>query len=176
MNRPRITRAWRVTAVLLVACLLIGAVVVMAATLQLPKGTKAKLKFSPGMKLSSGELSAGVPIVCYLSEPIQIGGKTVVEEGAQATARVVEAKKAGKGGKPGYIKIEFVELETKGEYRSVDGAKIKLNGYIENTGKGKKTLSYLFIFGLFISGGQGEIDANATYTVEVSESIILESK
>ncbi|MEE9443257.1 MAG: hypothetical protein V3V99_11400 [candidate division Zixibacteria bacterium] len=146
------------------------------ATLQLPQGTDVKLKFAPGIKISSGNMSADVPIICYLAEPIQIGGKTVVEEGAQAMAKVAEVKPAGKGGKGGYIKVEFIEFETKGEYNTVDGSKIKLTGYIDNTGKNKKTLSYLFIFGLFIKGSQGEINTASIYTVKTAGNTILESK
>lgn len=146
------------------------------ATLQLPQGTEVKLKFAQGIKVSSGDIAAGVPIICYLAEPIQIGGKTVVEEGAQATAKVAEVKSAGKGGKGGYIKVEFVEIETKGEYNTVDGSKIKLAGFVENTGKNKKTLSYLFIFGLFIKGSQGELNTSSIYSAQTAENTILESK
>jgi len=128
------------------------------------------------MKISSGELSKDVPLLIYLAEPIKIGNTTIVEEGAQGTAKVVDVKKAGKGGKPGYIKVAFVDLETKGEYRSPDNSRIKLEGEIENAGKGRKTLSYLFIFGLFIKGKQGVINPDVVYNAKVAESIILESK
>ncbi len=146
-----------------------------AATLQLPKGTDVKLKFNPGMEISSGSLAKDVPIICTLAEPVKIGDIVVIEEGAQATATVTEVKKAGGGGKGGYIKVSFSELETKGAYRSVDGSKIKLAGYIENEGKGKGFIPYLF-FVLFLKGSQGEINTEATYTVKVEESIILESQ
>lgn len=146
-----------------------------AATLQLPKGTDVKVKFNPGMKISSGNLEAGVPILCTLAEPVQIGDIVVVDEGAQVTATVTEVKKAGGGGKGGYIKVSFNELETKGAYKTVDGSKIKLSGYIENTGKGKGFFPYLF-FVLFLKGSQGEINTDAVYTVKVAESIILQSE
>ena len=149
---------------------------VQAGTIQLPKGMDVKVKFAPGMKISSGELSKDVPLLIYLAEPIKIGNTTIVEEGAQGTAKVVDVKKAGKGGKPGYIKVAFVDLETKGEYRSPDNSRIKLEGEIENAGKGRKTLSYLFIFGLFIKGKQGVINPDVVYNAKVAESIILESK
>jgi hypothetical protein len=149
---------------------------VQAGTIQLPKGMDVKVKFAPGMKISSGELGKDVPLLIYLAEPIKIGNTTIVEEGAQGTAKVVDVKKAGKGGKPGYIKVAFVDLETKGEYRSPDNSRIKLEGEIENAGKGRKTLSYLFIFGLFIKGKQGIINPDVVYTAKVAESIILESK
>jgi hypothetical protein len=162
--------------IILALFFILSTISVQAATIQLPKGTEVKLKFVEGMKISSGDLSKGIPIIAYLEEAIEIGGKTVVEKGAQATANVAEVTPAGKPGKPGHIKIEFVELETKGAYQSIDGSKIKLTGILENTGKSKKTLSLIFIFGLFIKGTQGEITTNAVYTVQVAESIILESK
>ena len=146
-----------------------------ATTLQLAKGTEVKVKFAPGMKVSSGTLSQGVPIVCTLAEPVTIGDKVVVEAGAQATAVVTEVKKSGRPGKAGYIKISFTELETKGEYRTVDGSKIKLTGFVDNMGKKKGFFPYL-IFVLFVKGGQGEINADAVYSVKVAESVILESK
>ena len=151
-------------------------VVIQAATIQIPKGMEIKVKFAPGMKISSGDLAKDAPLLIYLAEPIQIGGKTIVEGGSQGTAKVVEVKKAGKGGKPGYIKVAFIDMQTKGEYRSANDAKIKLEGEIENSGKGKKVLSYLFIFGLFIKGGQGVISPDVVYNAKVAESIILESK
>ncbi len=147
-----------------------------AGTIQIPKGYEVKLKFPGGMKISSGELTKGVPIVCYLEEPIEIGGITVVEAGAQATAKVAEVKSAGKPGKPGYIKIEFESLDAKGEYRLLTDDKIKLEGSAEAEGKGRKLLSYLFIFGLLIKGTQAEINTNQVYTAEVAENIILETE
>ncbi|MFZ5980643.1 MAG: hypothetical protein ACOYVF_08405 [Candidatus Zixiibacteriota bacterium] len=170
----KITKMNKLLIVLCAFIFLLG-VAVQAGTMQLPKGQVLKVKFALGMKISSGELTKDVPLLINLAEPIEIGGKTIVEAGAQGTAKVVEVKKAGKGGKPGYIKVAFQEMDTKGEYRSRDNSKIKLEGELENAGKGKKTLSYLFIFGLFISGGQGEIDPGLVYEAKVAESIILES-
>ncbi len=155
---------------------LVCAVSLQAATIQLPRGTKVKVKFAPGMRISSGELAKDIPLLITLAEPIMIGSKMIVEEGAQGTARVAEVEKAKKAGKPGYIKVEFVELETKGSYQPLDESKIKLTGNVENKGKSKKTLSYLFIFGLFIKGGQGEIATDKIYTATVAETLILEGE
>jgi len=149
---------------------------IQAGTIQIPKGMEVKVKFAPGMKITSGELTKDVPLLIYLAEPIKIGNTTIVEADAQGTAKVVEVKKAGKGGKPGYIKVAFVDIESRGEYRSPDDARIKLGGEIENAGKSRKTLSYLFIFGLFISGKQGVINPDVVFDAKVAESIILESK
>lgn len=147
-----------------------------AATIQLPRGTEVKVKFNTAAKVSSGNLAKDVPVMFTLVEPVIIGGETLVEEGAAGTAKVVEVKKAGAVGKAGYIKVAFVDLEPKGTYLTPDKSKIKLAGEVENKGKGKKLLSILFIAGLFIKGGQGEIPADAVYTAKVAESITLESK
>ncbi len=162
-------------AVVAASALMLATVPAHAGTIQVPKGQEVKLKFPPGMNISSGEMTQGVPIICYLHEPIEIGGITVVEAGAQVTAKVAEVKPAGKPGKPGYIKIEFESLDAKGEYRLLTEGKIKLSGTIEAEGKGRKLLSYLLIFGLFIKGTQAEINTQIIYTATVAESIVLES-
>lgn len=149
---------------------------VSAATIQLPRGTEVKVKFNTAAKVSSGSLAKDVPVMFTLVEPVIIGGETLVEEGATGTAKVVEVQKAGAAGKPGYIKVAFVDLEPKGAYLTPDKSKIKLTGEIEKKGKGKKLLSILFIAGLFIKGGQGEIPADVVYPAKVAESITLESK
>jgi hypothetical protein len=147
-----------------------------AGKIQIPDGTEVQLIFDPNMKISSKNVTEGIPLLVNLYAPIEIGGVVVVEKGAVGTAEVMEVEKAGKAGKPGYIKIKFVDLEPKGDFQPLeDGAKIKLAGEIEKKGKGKKILSWVFIFGLFISGGQGEIDTSLPYTATVTESIILEN-
>jgi hypothetical protein len=158
------------------AVVLLMAMTVQAGTMQIPKGTKVKMTFPAGLQISSGTMQASAPIICELAEAIEIGGITIVEAGAKGTATVVEAKKAGKGGKGGYIKIEFTSLNAKGDYALMSAESIKLTGFVESQGKNKKLLSYLFIFGLFISGSQGEIPTSGVYDAEVAESAVLESK
>ncbi len=158
-----------------VLALIMTSIPVQAGSIQVPKGTEVKLKFPAGMKMSSGDLTVGVPIVCNLQEPIDVGGVIVVDKDAQATAKVVEVKPAGKGGKPGYIKIEFESLDAKGSFKLVSADKIKLSGAVEAKGKGKKLLSYLFIFGLFIKGSQGDIPTDQVYTANVAESVVLDN-
>ncbi len=120
-------------------------------------------------------MSEGIPIVCYLAEAIEVGGITVVEEGAQGTATVVEVEPAKRGGKPGRIKIEFTGLDAKGEYRLLTDSKIKLTGIKEVKGKGKGFFPYLF-FKFILKGSEGVIPTNMIYTAEVAENIVLESK
>jgi hypothetical protein len=142
-----------------------------AAKVQLVEGETVKVKFASGMEISSGRVQTGIPLLIYLAEPVIIGGKTIIEKGAE----VLEVKKASKPGKPGYIKIGFVELRPKGEYNTIGESKIKLAGEAEAEGKGKKLLSYLFIFGLFIKGGQAALPTNKIYSAKIAETIIMSS-
>jgi hypothetical protein len=144
-----------------------------AGKVQIVEGTEVKVKFDASMKISSGSLQKGIPLLIYLAESIVIGGKIIVEEGAMGTAEVLEVKEASKAGKPGYIKVSFVELTPKGDYVALDGSNIKLKGEIDAEGKGKKLLSWVFIFGLFIKGGQGVLPSDAIYTVYTAETIRL---
>jgi hypothetical protein len=147
-----------------------------AGKIQLSEGTEVKVRFDVGQKLTSAKLMKNLPLPIVLAEPVVIGGKTVIEEGAAGEAEVVKVKEASKPGKPGYLKIAFAALEPKGEYKTADGSKIVLGGEIEAEGKGRKLLSYLFIFGLFIKGSQAELPAGEVYTATGAENIMLESE
>lgn len=157
-------------------CLLILNSAVFAGKVQLPEDTPVKVKFDSSMKINSGKVQEGIPLLIYLAEDIKIGGKTIVEAGAQGKAEVIEIKKSSKPGKPGFIKVAFRELDAKGEYKTLDGAPIKITGEIYAKGSGKKLLSYLFIFGLFIKGSQGEIKTDQIYNAKIAETIILQSE
>jgi len=147
-----------------------------AGKVAVPEGTQIKVKIDSTMQVNSGKLQAGDTISIRLVEDIKIGGKTIVEAGADGIATVKEAVAASKPGKPGKIVISFVDLSPKGSYKSKDGSKIKLSGMANDDGSSRKVLSWLFILGLFIKGGQGEIDTALEYSATVGETIILESK
>jgi hypothetical protein len=143
-----------------------------AGRVLLPDSLEVKIKFDSTLQITSGKLVKGAPIAIHLAEPIQIGGVTIVERGAPGTAVVSEVKKAGKGGKPGQIKVDFTELEPKGDYMTEDSAKIKLLGSVENKGKKKGIFPYLF-FILLVKGGEGQIKADSVYTATTAESIMM---
>ena len=161
--------------VALMALLLIVATA-QAGRVQLPEGHPVKVKFPAGAEIRSDKVTEGVTFGIELAEPIKVGPATIVEQGATGTAVVKEVKEAGRGGSPGKIAIQFVELEPKGDFSLPQGERIKLTGMIDDEGKGKKTLSYILGFGLFIKGGQGEIKTDSVYTVEVAETVMLESE
>ena len=150
----------------------------MAARVQLYEGDTIQVRFDSKLKISSGVLKKGDKIPIVLDQPIVEGGVVLVETGATGAAEVVEVEKAGKGGKPGSIKLKFIGLKPKGSFKiSGDEEVIKLSGEIgPYKGKGKKLLSYLFIFGLFIKGGQGEVPTNVPHKATIAETILMESE
>jgi len=150
--------------------------VAFAAKVQLPEGKEIKVKFPSSIKISSGNLDAGIPLLFNLAEDITIGGKIIVEKGAEGTAVVKESIKASKPGKPGKLTLEFVDLATKGNFHMKDDVRLKVAGTITAEGKGRKLLSYVFIFGLFIKGSQGEISADSIYIAKIAETVILEGE
>ena len=164
-------------AALAIMAILMAPAATFAGKVSLPKdATKIKVKFDPALRIDSGRILEGDSIVIYLAEDIKIGGITIVEAGARGAAVATKVVKASKPGKPGKIALSFVEMNTKGSYKSKDGSTIKLAGVAGDDGGGRKVLSWLFIFGLFIKGGQGEIDTSLEYPATVGETIILESR
>ena len=163
-------------ALFIMAFIFFATITAQAGVVEIGKGKEVKIKFPTGMKITSGNVTSGIPIVCFLTEPIVEGSVVIVEAGAEATATVREVKPAQKGGKPGRLKIEFTSLKPKGEYQLLTESEIKLTGTKEAEGKGKKLLSYLFIFGLFVKGSEAVIPTNVIYSVKVAESVYLESK
>ncbi len=148
---------------------------VSAAKVIVPEGTEIKVKFDAAAEVNSGKLGKGAVVKIFLVEDIKIGGKTIVEAGAEGTAAVEDAVAASRPGDPGKIKIAFVDLNTKGAYKASDDGKIKLSGSVADEGGGRKIISWIFILGLFIKGGQGEIDTALDYPATIAESVILES-
>ena len=176
MNSRTVTITKTIIAALLFLSVIFTASDIYAATVRLNKGTPVKLKFDTATKISSGILVEGDSLDIILVEPIIVDDAIIVEAGAKGKAAVAEVKKNGRAGKPGFIKVQFVSIEAKGAFQTEGGVPIMLSGDIEKNGKGKKTLSYLFIFGLFIKGSNGEIDKNITYTAETAETLKMISE
>jgi hypothetical protein len=130
--------------------------------------------------VSSKYVIPGQLIPIRLVGAIDVGGIEIVKDGAKGSARVKSVKPAGRGGKPGYVEVVLLELEPNGHYKAEGGGKIQLeavtedgSGVIKAKGKGRKTLSYLFIFGLFIKGTEGVIPADVPIKAKVKEDIML---
>ncbi len=154
---------------------LFSATVANAGKVTLVEGTAVKVRFDPNMKITSGKLGKGIPLLIYLAEDIKVGGITIVEAGAEGKAEVLEVIPASRPSKGGSIKVGFTELTPKGEYNTLDGSGIKLGGTIEAKGKNKKYMIFLLGIGLLLKGGQGEIDTGKTYEAQIKETIIMQS-
>jgi hypothetical protein len=147
---------------------------VSQAQVKLPKGTEVSVTFK--QDVSSKYLAPGQEIPIAVTEDIVIGGVVLVKAGAEGKAMVKSVKPAGKGGSPGSISVELGELESGSNFKSLDDKSIKLEGVdgtIEAKGKGKKILSYVFIFGLFIKGGEGVIKADMPIEAKVKEDVFI---
>ncbi|PKK84981.1 MAG: hypothetical protein CVT49_00120 [candidate division Zixibacteria bacterium HGW-Zixibacteria-1] len=175
MKRIDIGAVTKVFAAVLLFCLFLIPDL-YAGKVQLPEGTEIKVRFDKSMRINSGKLTKGVPLAITLDEPVIIGGRVIIEKGTAGKAEVLDVKASSKAGKPGYLKIGFVELEPKGEFTRVDVPTIKLTGEVEKKGKGKKLLSYMFIFGLFIKGSQAEIPADVVYNAKIAETVVMQSE
>jgi hypothetical protein len=160
---------------ILVLLLALSTTVVHAA-IELPAGKEVQVVFE--QDVSSKYVTPGQLIPIRLSGAVEIGGVAVVKDGAKGTARVKSVKPAGRAGKPGQLEVVLVELEPNGAYKAEGDAKIQLaaitgddSGTIRASGKGRKTLSYLFIFGLFIKGTEAVIPADKPFKARVTEDI-----
>jgi hypothetical protein len=140
----------------------------------LPAGTELQVVFE--QDVSSKYVKPGDLVPIRLKGAIDFGGIEVVKDGATGSARVKSVKPAGKPGKAGRVEVELLELEPKGAYQAEDNAKIELkatDGTIVAEGKGRKFLSWLFIFGLLIKGSEGVIAADVPFKATVKEDIVI---
>ncbi|MDH3889900.1 MAG: hypothetical protein OEV49_02350 [candidate division Zixibacteria bacterium] len=145
----------------------------VSADIELPAGHAVEIVFS--QDVSSKYVAPGDLVPIRLSSPITFGGFTVVKEGTSGSARVKSVTPAGRGGKPGSIELELLELEPGSSYEAEGDKKIMLKAVdeISAAGKSKKLVSWLLIFGLFIKGGQGEIPADQPFKAEIAEDIVI---
>ncbi len=174
MKRNGVYKYLMLTTGLLVLATMILSPVAKAATFQLLEDTEIKVQLNN--PVSSADAKVGDVLMITLAEPIKIGDQLLIAEGASGKAVVSEVEKAKAPGKPGKLVIEFQELGTRGSFKTTDGAAIELGGTAERAGKGKKTLAFVTIVGIFlIKGGQGEITVNETLTAKIAATTVLTS-
>jgi len=176
MSKDTRLKALRLPSLLLAGLLLavMAGSTVSAATFQLAKGTELKVKFVSETGISSKKAAVGDTLMITLAEEFAMGDQILVAAGAPGKAVVSEIEKAKAPGKPGRIVVTFLELGTRGSFRTADGSPIALEGTVEKMGKGKKTLAFITIVGIFlIKGGQGEIPLDEVFPAKVAERTIL---
>jgi hypothetical protein len=74
----------------------------------LADGTEVKLKFK--QSISSKDAKTGDPVEFEVAEPIRIGNKVVIAQGAPAKGVVVEAQRSGMLGRKGKLDIAIKEV------------------------------------------------------------------
>jgi len=157
---------------------------ILALLLILPAFATAQIKLQAGTEIivafdqdvSSKYLAPGQEIPLSLKKNIDLGGIILVKAGAPGKARVKSVQPAGKAGKPGKIVVELLELEIGSAYKTLDDQPIMLeakDGPLSAEGKGKKTLSYLLIFGLFIKGGEAVIPADSIIQAKIKADVFV---
>lgn len=161
-------------AAVVLAVLLFSMSVANASTIQLAEGTPVKVRFAAGLRITSGEWDEGDAIPIVLDQPIDKNGRIIVEAGAKGAAEVIEVKKAGRGGKGGFIKVEFVSLQPKGKFRLSEGDAIGLttDKPVEAEGNGKGLFPWLFLK-FILKGSEAEITPGEVYEVKLSESVMM---
>jgi hypothetical protein len=155
--------------------ILVYSVSATAGKVRLFKDDTVMVRFDSKMEINSGRLQKDIPLLIYLAEDIEVGGTVIVEAGATGKAVVTEVERASTPGKPGYIKVAFLELEAKGEFQTADDEIIKLTGEVEAKGKGQKLLSFILGFGLLIRGTNGEIPTDGVYPAVIAETVTMQS-
>ena len=98
-----------------------------AGKIRVPEGTPIKVKFDKDMKIDSGKLTKGIPLLIYLDDPVIIGGRVVIDKGTQGKAEVLEVKPASKPGKGGYLKIGFIDHFVPSRFRIIRSSAKSLN-------------------------------------------------
>ncbi|MFH1374514.1 MAG: hypothetical protein ABII79_12035 [bacterium] len=166
----------RLTVAALALLLSLGLVSDASAAVQVTAGSKVQVKFVADV--SSKFVKPGDEVEITLESDIDIGGVVIVEKGANGSARITSVQAAGKGGKPGFLKVELIDLQPKGEFKPEGDKPIMLSavtedgsGIIAADGKGRKLLSYLLIFGLFIKGSEAEIPTTTTFEAIITEDV-----
>jgi len=158
-----------------IAALVLALVPAMvAAQVKVAAGTPVTVAFK--QDVSSKHLKPGDEVPISLVEQLEVGGLVLVKAGAVGRAVVKSVEGAGKPGKPGKIAIELVGIDPDGNYKAMNDKVLTLQaegGKIEAKGKGKKILSFLFIFGLFIKGGEATIPADQPFKATVKEDIFI---
>ena len=142
---------------------------------RLQEGTAVTVAFK--QDVSSKHVAPGDEIAIELTNDIEVGGVVLVKAGVEGKATVKSVKAAGKGGSGGKLTVELTELTSNGtSLKTIDNQNIKIeaiDGPVEVKGGGKKILSYLFIFGLFIKGSEAVIPADTQYQAQVAENVFV---
>jgi hypothetical protein len=133
-----------------------------------PAGTPVILEFVSGIDPTM--VTPGQTVSLRAVSDVVVSGVTVIAAGAAATGEVTVAEKRAAIGKPAKIAIIVRSVD------AVDGTKIPVTGQSSREGENKQTESLVIailccILALVIKGGEAEIPAGTTITVQTLGSV-----
>lgn len=129
------------------------------AAVEIPAQTP--LKVATTSTIDPAAVNVGDQVYLQVTEPVVIGGKTVIAAGARAIARVTQAKERGMIGIPAAIGLVLESVET------ADGGNVAITGSVVQEGKSKMVASIglalicCLLFAL-MKGGAAEIPSGTT--------------
>ena len=122
----------------------------------LPDGTVIAVTLD--QPLSSADNHSGDAFDATVSEPVAVGGKTVIPKGARAKGRIVDAKSSGRLNSPGRLELSLASVEVDGTRYDIETSDTR------TTGKGHMQHNLIFVgggsavgalIGGIVGGGKG---------------------
>lgn len=133
--------------------------------IKLPDGVVVRVQ--PTRELSSGQLNTGDRVDFITMAPVEVGGATVIAQGAPAYGTVLLARHAKMGNKGGLLVMSVDRV------KAVDGTEVRLSASSAGRGDGNKALgtaaSMLIVpfIGLAIEGREAVVHQNKEIDVFV---------
>jgi hypothetical protein len=145
---------------------------VLPKTHRVPAGTVIELEFS--QTLSSKSNTTGQLFPLRLREPIMIDGQIVVPVGAIGGGEVLDASRAGMGGKSGKLIVSGRFVEVQGQRVRIRG----LQGVLAGTDNSRAAttivlIPYVGILGGFIQGGDVEIASGTAARAQLAADLVV---
>jgi hypothetical protein len=142
------------------------------ATLRLPAGSQIEVELVDA--LSSRVNKLGDKFTIRLAQPISSQGADVVAAGATGQGEVIDAARAGMGGKQGKLIISARFMDLNGRRVRVRGMTFMAAGKSRvDLATGVLLVPYAGVAAVFIQGGEIEMPAGARATVRLAEDLEL---
>lgn len=134
-------------------------------------GTSVPLKTLTELTTKGKKLRVGDRFNLEVSEPVMVGGVTVIPVGSPATGEITSVRNKGMWGKSGAIEVRML-------YATVNGRQIRLSGATDDKGVTGTAgvvgaVVLLPIAGFFLTGTSAVIPAGSSITGFVQEDVPL---
>jgi hypothetical protein len=140
--------------------------------LRLPAGTVIEVELVDPLSSSTNRLADKFAI--RLAQPIAKDGVEIVAAGAAGQGEVIDAAKAGMGGKQGKLIISARYLDLNGRRVRIRGMTLMASGKSRvDLATGMLLVPYVGLAAGFVQGGEIEIPAGARATVKLAEDVEL---